>query len=39
VNEDTLTLVRETPDFPPHIDTPDGPVTVFDPAMPLHWTA
>jgi dihydroorotase len=39
VNEDTLTLVRETPDFPGHIDTPDGPVTVFDPAMPLHWTA
>ncbi len=38
-NEDTLTLVRETPDFPTHIDTPDGPVTVFDPAMPLHWTA
>ena len=39
VNEDTLTLVRETPKFPTHIDTPDGPVTVFDPAMPLHWTA
>ncbi|QFT60249.1 Dihydroorotase [Sulfitobacter sp. THAF37] len=39
VNEDTLTLVRETPDHPRHIDTPDGPVTVFDPAMPLHWTA
>lgn len=39
VNEDTLTLVRETPEHPGHIDTPDGPVTVFDPAMPLHWTA
>ncbi|SFE67512.1 dihydroorotase [Sulfitobacter brevis] len=38
-NEGTLTLVRETPEFPTHIDTPDGPVTVFDPAMPLHWTA
>lgn len=38
-NHDTLTLVRETPDFPSCIDTPDGPVTVFDPAMPLHWTA
>jgi len=38
-NEDTFTLVRETPDFPTHINTPDGPVTVFDPAMPLHWTA
>jgi dihydroorotase len=39
VNDATLTLVRETPDYPTHIDTPDGPVTVFDPAMPLHWTA
>ena len=39
VNDATLTLVRETPDYPAHIDTPDGPVTVFDPAMPLHWTA
>ena len=38
-NDDTLTLVRETPHFPDHIDTPDGPVTVFDPAMPLNWTA
>lgn len=39
VNDATLTLVRETPDYPTHIDTPDGPVTVFDPSMPLHWTA
>ena len=38
-NGDTLTLVRETPEIRPHIDTPDGPVTIFDPAMPLHWTA
>ena len=38
-NDDTLTLVCETPHFPDHIDTPDGPVTVFDPAMPLNWTA
>lgn len=38
-NDATLTLVKETPNFPPHINTPDGPVTVFDPAMPLHWTA
>ena len=38
-NEATVTLVRETPQFPDHIDTPDGPVTVFDPAMDLHWTA
>ncbi|MGJ8625394.1 MAG: dihydroorotase [Sulfitobacter sp.] len=39
VNDDTLTLVREMPEYPTHVDTPDGPVTVFDPAMPLHWTA
>jgi dihydroorotase len=38
-NETTLTLVRETPAYPLHIDTPEGPVTVFDPIMPLHWTA
>ena len=38
-NEDTVTLVREEPTFPPHIDTPEGPVTVFDPQMKLHWTA
>ena len=38
-NEDTLTLVREDATFPPHIDTPEGPVTVFDPQMKLHWTA
>ncbi len=39
LNEDTLTLVRDMPAFPGHIDTPDGPVTIFDPDMPLHWTA
>jgi len=39
VNEETITLVREAPTYPPNIDTPEGPVTVFDPAMPLHWTA
>ena len=37
-NENTVTLVREEPTFPPHIDTPEGPVTVFDPQMKLHWT-
>lgn len=37
-NEATVTLVREAPAYPPHIDTPDGPVTVFDPQMPLNWT-
>jgi dihydroorotase len=38
-NEETITLVRETPEFPTHIETPEGPVTVFDPAMPLNWSA
>ncbi|WP_299023700.1 dihydroorotase [uncultured Sulfitobacter sp.] len=37
-NDDTLTLVRETATYPGHIDTPEGPVTVFDPQMTLHWT-
>ena len=39
VNDATLTLTREAPSFPDRIDTPDGPVTVFDPGQPLHWTA
>ena len=38
-NDKTLTLVRENAQFPSHIATPDGPVTVFDPQMTLHWTA
>ncbi len=37
VNDATLTLIRETPSFPSRIDTDDGPVTVFDPDMDLHW--
>jgi dihydroorotase len=36
-NKDTITLTRQPPSFPSSIDTPDGPVTVFDPAMPLNW--
>ncbi|MEX0285525.1 MAG: dihydroorotase [Paracoccaceae bacterium] len=41
VNEDTLTLTKsDTPvTFPTRIDTGDGPVTVFDPGVPIHWTA
>lgn len=39
VNEETITLTRETPTFPTHVDTPEGPVTLFDPDMKLHWTA
>ena len=37
VNETTLTLTREAPTFPSHIDTEEGAVTVFDPDMPLNW--
>ena len=39
VNTDTLTLTKGAPvAYPTHIDTPDGPVTVFDPGFPLHWS-
>ena len=38
VNETSLTLTRGDPvSYPDRIDTEDGPVTVFDPQMPLHW--
>ncbi|MBS0122883.1 dihydroorotase [Thetidibacter halocola] len=38
VNEDRITLVRGDPvAYPAKIDTGEGPVTVFDPMMPLHW--
>jgi dihydroorotase len=37
VNTATLTLTRTPPDFPAQVDTPDGPVTLFDPAMALNW--
>jgi len=37
-NDGTLTLIKDTPvTYPEHIDTDDGPVTVFDPATPLYW--
>ncbi|MGR3378559.1 dihydroorotase [Salipiger abyssi] len=37
-NEETLTLTRGAPvQYPPKIETGDGPVTVFDPGFPLHW--
>lgn len=39
VNTDTLTLTRGDPvTYPTHIETGDGPVTVFDPGFDLHWT-
>jgi len=38
VNEDRVTLIKGAPvDYPAKIETGDGPVTVFDPMMPLHW--
>lgn len=38
-NDETIRLVRrETPvRLPDKIDTPSGPVTVFDPMFPIHW--
>ena len=38
-NETKLTLTRKVPTYPDHIHTSEGPVTVFDPAMPLNWSA
>ncbi|EPX81903.1 dihydroorotase [Salipiger mucosus] len=37
-NEATVTLEKGAPvTYPEKIDCADGPVTVFDPRMPLHW--
>ena len=38
VSDETVTLTKGAPvDYPKKIDTADGPVTVFDPMMPLLW--
>ena len=38
-NEATITLRKGNPvQYPDKIDTENGPVTVFDPQMPLHWS-
>lgn len=37
-NDDTITLRRSPAQYPASIDTPDGPLTVFDPQMPLNWS-
>ena len=38
-NEETITLTRGAPvTYPDRIETGDGPVTVFDPGFPLHWS-
>ncbi len=37
-NDETITLTKGAPvTYPTHIDTDDGPVTVFDPGFDLHW--
>ena len=37
-NTDTITLTKGDPvQYPSHIQTADGPVTVFDPGFDLHW--
>lgn len=36
-NEDTITLEKSGITYPAHIETVDGPVTVFDPGFPLEW--
>ena len=36
-NEDRVTLARGTAPVPDKIDTPEGPITVFDPGFPIVW--
>ncbi|MEP3055054.1 dihydroorotase [Ascidiaceihabitans sp.] len=37
-NTDTITLTKgDVIAYPGHVDTDEGPVTVFDPGYPLHW--
>ncbi|WP_420013752.1 dihydroorotase [Tateyamaria sp.] len=38
VNTSTITLTKIPPTFPPHVDSDDGPVTVFDPGFDLTWS-
>jgi len=39
-NDSQITLTKQDAPvaFPEQIDTPDGPVTVFDPGFAVHWT-
>jgi len=37
-NEAQITLTRSAPSYPATVETAEGPVTVFDPQMPLHWS-
>ncbi|MEM9576120.1 MAG: dihydroorotase [Pseudomonadota bacterium] len=36
-NSAKITLEKSAPTLPTHIETEDGPVTVFDPGFPLTW--
>jgi dihydroorotase len=39
VNEDRMTLTKGGPvAYPAKIEAAPGPVTVFDPGFPLHWS-
>ncbi|MEB8386075.1 dihydroorotase [Rhodobacteraceae bacterium KMM 6894] len=38
VNESTLTLARTPAETPEHVDTEDGPVTIFDPGFTPNWS-
>ncbi|MEM6305010.1 MAG: dihydroorotase [Pseudomonadota bacterium] len=37
VNAQTITLEQQPTTYPAHIDTAEGPVTVFDPGFDLQW--
>ncbi|GGX57541.1 dihydroorotase [Tateyamaria omphalii] len=38
INKGTVTLVKSAPTLPSHVDTDEGPVTVFDPGFDLMWS-
>ncbi len=38
-SDETLTLTKGNPmNYPTKIDTAEGPITLFDPGFPLHWS-
>ncbi|WP_299962323.1 dihydroorotase [uncultured Roseobacter sp.] len=37
VNDDTVTLEKTGAHYAAHLDTDEGPVTIFDPGFPLDW--
>ena len=38
VNKEKMTLTKKPMQFPSHVNTDDGPITVFDPGYDLHWS-